>query len=596
VTQTTIDFARIDAILDEHRRDPKELVQVLRKVQTIHGFIPPSVNTHISRALKLPPAQVHGVVEFYHFLSSSYEGQYRVWIADNITDRMLGNEHILTRLCERLLVRRGQTREDGRVSIDYTSCTGMCDQGPAAFVAGRPITRLTPRRADEMARLIEKKVPVTDWPKDWFRVDDNIQRRDLTLNTAVEAGAALRVALQRGGDAILKELQTSGLRGRGGAGFVAATKWRFCRDAPWNPKYVTCNADEGEPGTFKDRVLLTSYADLVIEGMTLCGLVVGAQQGFIYLRGEYEYLFQHLQDVLQRRRAAGLLGPDIEGSGKAFDVTVHLGAGAYVCGEETALVESLEGKRGIPRIRPPFLATHGYQRYPTVNSNVETFAQATQIAVQGGAWFAAAGTEKSKGTKLLSVSGDVAKPGIYEYPWGVSVQQVCDDAGAKGEILAVQVGGPSGTLIGAQELTRLVAYEDLPTGGSFMVFNTTRDILAIVHNFARFFARESCGFCTPCRVGTQVLRRTVDKLVAGHGTEYDLMEIEEIGRLVKGMSHCGLGQTAANHLLDSLKRFRDRYEARLASREFVPGFDLDGALAEARALTGRDDMGAHLAR
>jgi [NiFe] hydrogenase diaphorase moiety large subunit len=324
--------------------------------------------------------------------------------------------------------------------------------------------------------------------------------------------------------------------------------------------------------------------------------VIGAERGFIYLRGEYEYLHQHLTEVLWRRRADGLLGDDLLGSGRKFDVEVHLGAGAYICGEENALVESLEGKRGIPRVRPPFLATHGYLQHPTANNNVETFVQAAQIAVQGGAWFAAAGTEKSKGTKLLSVSGDVERPGIYEYPWGVSVERVCADAGAVGDILAVQVGGPSGTMIDASELGRLVAYEDLPTGGSFMVFNTTRDVLDIVRNFARFFARESCGFCTPCRVGTQILRRTVEKLVDGHGTEIELGECEEIGRLVKTMSHCGLGQTAANHILDSLKRFRDRYEARLAVRHFVPDFDLDSALAEARALTGRDDALAHLAR
>jgi [NiFe] hydrogenase diaphorase moiety large subunit len=316
----------------------------------------------------------------------------------------------------------------------------------------------------------------------------------------------------------------------------------------------------------------------------------------VYLRGEYEYLHAHLLQVLWRRRAEGLLGEDVLGSGRRFDVEIHLGAGAYVCGEENALVESLEGKRGIPRVRPPFLATHGYIQHPTANNNVETFVQAAQIAVKGGAWFAASGTEKSKGTKLLSVSGDVERPGIYEYPWGVSVERVCADAGATGAILAVQVGGPSGAMIDATELARLVAYEDLPTGGSFMVFNTTRDILDIVRNFARFFARESCGFCTPCRVGTQILRRTVEKIVDGHGTAIELGECEEIGRLVKGMSHCGLGQTAANHILDSLKRFREQYEARLAVRHFVPDFDVDSALAEARALTGRDDALAHLAR
>jgi [NiFe] hydrogenase diaphorase moiety large subunit len=586
----------LDAILDEYHRDPHNLVQILRRVQAACGGISPRQRTRIGHALGVPPAQVHGVVEFYHFMSTSPEGKVRIRVSDNITDRMLGNEAVMSRLTERLRVRRGALRDDGRVSVDYTSCTGMCDQGPAALVNGLAVTRLTPERTLELARLVDMDAPLKLWPQEWFHVDDNVRRADLTLSTPVPPGAAIRAALEKGPDAILREIQLAGLRGRGGAGFGTAMKWKMCREAPWTPRYVTCNADEGEPGTFKDRVLLQSWADLVIEGMTLCGLVIGAEKGFVYLRGEYEYLEPHLLQVLWRRRADGLLGSDVLGSGRTFDVELHLGAGAYICGEENALVESLEGKRGIPRVRPPFLATHGYLQHPTANNNVETFVQAAQIAVMGGAWFSAVGTEKSKGTKLLSVSGDVTTPGIYEYPWGVSVQQVLADAGATGEPLAVQVGGPSGTMIAASELARLVAYEDLPTGGSFMVFNTTRDILDIVRNFARFFARESCGFCTPCRVGTQILRRTVEKIVDGHGTEIELGECEEIGRIVKSMSHCGLGQTAANHILDSLKRFREHYEARLAVRHFVPDFDLDGALAEARALTGRDDALAHLAR
>jgi [NiFe] hydrogenase diaphorase moiety large subunit len=590
------DLATVDRILDEHHRDPLALVQVLRRVQSELGCVPPAVRMHVSRVLQLPPAQVHGVVDFYHFMSSTPRGRYEVWLSDNITDRMLGSEAIMARLCERLRVRRAEPRADGRAWVDYTSCTGMCDQGPAALVNGLACTRLTAERVDELARLVDADAPVATWPREWFQVDDNIRRRDLTLGTAIDRGAGLKAVLQHGADAVLREVQASGLRGRGGAGFGCGLKWKLCREAPWTPRYVTCNADEGEPGTFKDRVLLTSFADLVLEGMTVCALVVGADQGFIYLRAEYEYLHRHLLDVLARRRSDGLLGENVLGSGRRFDVSVHVGAGSYVCGEENALVESLEGKRGVPRVRPPFLATHGYLRHPTVNNNVETFAQAAQIAVMGAAWFAAAGTEKSKGTKLLSVSGDVAVSGVYEYPWGVSVRRVCEEAGAVGEILAVQVGGASGAMIAADELDRLVAYEDLPTGGSFMVFNTGRDILAIVQNFARFFARESCGFCTPCRVGTQILRRTVEKIVAGHGSELELGECEEIGRIVKSMSHCGLGQTAANAMLDSLQRFRDRWEARLGTRDFVPDFDLDGALAEARALTGRDDALAHLER
>ena len=591
-----IDVAAIDAILADVHGDPLQLVQVLRRVQALYGCVPATARSHIGHALKLPPAQVHGVAEFYHFLSSTPQGEYRVRLSDNITDRMQGNAALMERLTSVLGVKRAETRADGRVSVDYTSCTGMGDQGPAALVNGVPLTRLDAARVDDLARRIEASEPLAAWPREWFTVDDNIRRRDLLLGNDIMPGAPVRALLQRGADAIMRELNTSGLRGRGGAGFNTYLKWKFCRETPWTPRYVTCNADEGEPGTFKDRVLLSSYPDLVIDGMTICGLIIGAELGFIYLRGEYEYLYPRLLEVLARRRREKMLGSDILGRGRTFDIQVHLGAGAYVAGEETALIESLEGRRAVPRIRPPFLATHGYLQHPTANNNVETFAQAAQIAVMTGAWFASAGTEKSKGSKLLSVSGDVTAPGIYEYPWGVSVRDVLAEAGASPELLAVQVGGASGTLVAPAEFDRKLAFEDIATGGSFMVFDASRDILEIVRNFARFFARESCGFCTPCRVGTQVLLRGVEKICAGHGTPYDLEELEEIGGIVKAMSHCGLGQTAPNPVLDSLKKFRDAWEDRLASREFVPGFDLDGALAEARTLTGRDDALAHLAR
>jgi [NiFe] hydrogenase diaphorase moiety large subunit len=247
----------------------------------------------------------------------------------------------------------------------------------------------------------------------------------------------------------------------------------------------------------------------------------------------------------------------------------------------------------VPRNRPPFPVTHGYLGQPTVVNNVETFAAAAHIALRGSAWFRAVGTEKSAGSKILSVSGDCAAPGIYEYPFGVSIQQVLDDCRAK-DVQAVQVGGPSGTLINQAKFNRKLGFEDLPTGGSFMVFGQGRDLLAIIGNFAHFFAHESCGFCTPCRVGTTLLKNGLDKVASGHGTRYDLDEMQRMGMLVKRRSHCGLGQTAANPILDSLQRFPHIYEQRLVHRDFVPHFDLDAALEEARQVTHRDDAAAHL--
>jgi [NiFe] hydrogenase diaphorase moiety large subunit len=400
-----------------------------------------------------------------------------------------------------------------------------------------------------------------------------------------------------GPTALLDEIKHAGLRGRGGAGFLTGLKWEACRNAPLAPgqqRFVVCNADEGEPGTFKDRVLLTRQADLVFEGMTVAAYAVGARRGFLYLRGEYRYLLEPLQAVLARRREAGLLGRDILGiPGADFDIEIHLGAGAYVCGEESALIESLEGKRGTPRNRPPFPVTNGYLDQPTLVNNVETFASAALIALNGGDWYRAIGTGKSAGTKILSVSGDCARPGVYEYPFGVSVAEVLADCGAA-DTQAVQVSGPSGICLGAEEFARRIAFEDVPTAGAFMVFDRTRDMFEVARNFVHFFAHESCGFCTPCRVGTSLLRNLMDKLHGGHGSPYDFAEIERLNRLLQSMSHCGLGHTACNPVLDTIARFRPAYARRLEHEDYTPAFDLDRALAPARRMTGRDDPGAHL--
>jgi [NiFe] hydrogenase diaphorase moiety large subunit len=359
---------------------------------------------------------------------------------------------------------------------------------------------------------------------------------------------------------------------------------------------VVCNADEGEPGTFKDRVLLTRHADTVFEGMTTAAFVLGARRGFLYLRGEYRYLLEPLQAVLARRRAQGLLGVAILGhAGLDFDIQIHLGAGAYVCGEESSLIESLEGKRGTPRIRPPFPVESGYLEQPTVVNNVETFCAAAQIAQHGGAWWAGVGTERSSGTKIHSVCGDCERPGVYEYPFGVSIEQVLHDCGAT-STQAVQVGGPSGVCLAPHEFGRRIGFEDVPTAGALMVFGMHRDMFEVARGFAQFFAHESCGFCTPCRVGTELIVHRMDKLAAGHGSLFDEAELRELEGLLHGATHCGLGATAANPLRDTLARFRPAYERRLQSPNFVPGFDLDAELAPARRATGRDDALAHLSR
>ena len=589
----------VSDVLARHRHDGTRLMQILREVQEAHGWLPPEALTHIATGIGWPRVRVVSTAGFYGFFHTVPMGDYRILWSDNITDRFAGNEALIAQMCSRLWVEQGRVSEDGLVSVDTTSCTGMCDQGPALLVNYRAVTNMTAQRVDAMAELIRARTPVAEWPAEWFEVRDNIRRKDALLDHGLVPGEALAAAMAHSPQALLEEFRASGLRGRGGAGFSTALKWEACRHAPVHEqngaRYIVCNADEGEPGTFKDRVLLTSYADLVFEGMAIAGYVVGAKKGLLYLRGEYRHLLEPLNSALAARRSAQLLGNKVLDRAEFdFDIEIHLGAGAYVCGEESALIESLEGKPGKPRIRPPFPVTHGYLGQPTAVNNVETLAAACLVAKHGGAGYAAIGTPKSAGTKLLSVSGDVERPGIYEYPFGVTVQQVLEDCGITSCTQAVQVSGPSGVTLGQSELGRRIAFEDIPTAGAFTVFDCTRDMFEVARNFAHFFAHESCGFCTPCRVGTAIVARLMDKLAAGHGSPYDIDEMFRMHRLMQGASHCGLGNSACNPMFDTLNKFRPAYERRLKSLEYEPAFDLDAALSRARQMTGRDDRDAHL--
>jgi [NiFe] hydrogenase diaphorase moiety large subunit len=582
-------------VLARHAHDPTLLVQVLRELQAELGWLPPQALAEVAHGLRLTLAHVQGVAGFYRFFHTQPVGRYRVLFSDNATDRMLGSEALLADLCARLGLQRGQVGVDGLVSVDTTSCTGLCDQGPAVLVNHHHVvTRLDAERIAQMADLIRARVPVPQWPAEWFRIDDQVRRADVLLAAPPPAGAALAAALALGPEGMLAQMQASGLRGRGGAGFATAQKWSLCRAAAGPQRVVVCNADEGEPGTFKDRVLLTRHADEVFEGMTIAAWVVGAQQGLVYLRGEYRYLLEPLQAVLQRRRAQGLLGTTLQGrAGFDFDITLHVGAGAYVCGEESALIESLEGQRGVPRIRPPFPVERGYLGRPTTVNNVETFCAATHIALHGGAWWAGIGTPRSTGTKIHSVSGDCERPGLYEYPFGTRIARILEDCGAR-DTQAVQVGGPSGACVSVSEFGRRIAFEDVPTAGAFMVFDRSRDMFEVARNFAHFFAHESCGFCTPCRVGTELVARRMDKLAAGRGSRHDMDVLLELDGLLHQATHCGLGGAACNPLRDTVLKFRPAYERRLQSLHFEPGFDLDAELSAARAATGRNDAGAHL--
>ena len=387
-----------------------------------------------------------------------------------------------------------------------------------------------------------------------------------------EPDKGLAAALGMTPAALIDFVKESGLKGRGGAGFTTGLKWQFAAAAPapseaaiqaaGTAKYVVCNADEGEPGTFKDRVILTDYADLVFEGMTIAGYAIGAAKGVLYLRGEYTYLVPPLKEKLQARRDKGLLGKSVLGKdGFDFDIEIRMGSGAYVCGEETALIESLEGYRGEPRNRPPFPVDTGLGGKATTVNNVETLAWVPLVLSRGADWWKSLGTERSTGLKLFSISGDCAAPGVYEFPFGITVADLLKAVGGE-DAKAVQVGGASGTCVPANDFGRTIAFEDLSTGGSVIVFGPQRDMLKVAKNFMEFFVEESCGQCTPCREGNEVLLEGIEMLEFGECSTSYLKELVKLGETMQVASKCGLGQSSPNAFLSIVENFRDELMGR----------------------------------
>ena len=390
------------------------------------------------------------------------------------------------------------------------------------------------------------------------------QGNALTYAT-IEPDVGLKAALAMSRADIIDTVSESGLKGRGGAGFPTGMKWNFCAAEKADLKYIICNADEGEPGTFKDRVILSRYADLVFEGMTIGGRAIGATLGIVYLRAEYTYLRPHLNEVIKKRRERGLLGRSVMGvDGFDFDIIVAMGAGAYVCGGETALIESLEGFRGEPRNRPPFPAVAGLLNNPTVVNNVETLASVAAIFARGTEWFRAFGTDKSTGYKLFSVSGDCENPGVYEFPWGITIADLLKEVGGEGA-KAVQIGGASGVCVPARDFARRLAFEDIPTGGSVMVIGPQRDILHVAENFLEFFVEESCGQCTPCRLGNPQMLKAVRLLEEGACPPRFLADVKALAETMTVASKCGLGQTSPSAFLSILEGFEDEIRDRAPS-------------------------------
>lgn len=587
-------------ICEAYANDPHRLLDILRDIQDRFRCISRETMKSVARETDLSEIEVEGVASFYAFLSVEPKGRVSIRLCDDIVDRFAGLEDVTEAFEKELGLKVGETSADGAFSLEYTPCIGMCDQAPAAMINDVVVTSLTPERAREIASaLIGGKTPedlvsqrfneLTPHERARRMVENNIRHAGAVLLGAVPQEAGLTKALALTPSQIIDTVEASGLRGCGGAGFGSGRKWRLAAEAAADGRVVICNADEGEPGTFKDRVLLTERPHLLIEGMTIAARAIGADTGILYLRGEYVYLREHLEEVLADRRARGLLGARILGvEGFDFDIRLQLGAGAYICGEEGALISSCEGLPGEPKTRPPFPVTRGYLGLPTVVNNVETFCHAARILDRGAKWFFDMGTEGSHGTKLFSVSGDCLNPGVYELPYGLSVRQLLEMAGGE-DAAAVLVGGPSGTMIARDTFDRRLTFDDLATGGAIIIFSSTRNILEIVEYYMSFFVHESCGYCTPCRVGNVFLQMAVAKFRKGLANPADIDYLRELSGTIIETSRCGLGMTSPNPILSTLENFPLVYSAMVKpSKDRIRAtFDIQSAISDARHLAKR---------
>jgi NADH-quinone oxidoreductase subunit F len=381
-----------------------------------------------------------------------------------------------------------------------------------------------------------------------------IDPKDIASYLAVDGFKALKKALKLPAEQVIAEVKTSGLRGRGGAGFPTGLKWELATKAAGDEKYVICNADEGEVGTFKDRYILENDPFSLIEGIAIAAYAIGAKKAFIYLRAEYHFLLDLVQNAIAQAKKKGFF--------EHIDIEVREGAGAYVCGEESALMDSIEGKRGEVRYRPPFPPTSGLWGKPTIINNVETLTNIPRIILNGADWFTKMGTERSKGTKVFSVSGDVAKPGVYELVLGSPLRELLKLAKAE-KVKAVQIGGATGKIIPYAMIDAPLSFESVLGAGAITVFAENRDIVDIVTKTMGFLAEESCGKCTPCREGTEVMAETMERLARGEGSKKDLKIMKELAETMMLCSMCGLGQAAPIPVVDSLEHFRDEYESRI---------------------------------
>jgi NADH-quinone oxidoreductase subunit F len=560
------------------------LLPVLHAIQRRVGWIGPGALNYVSKRLDIPPAEAFGVASFYGLFSTAPRPPRVLHVCDDIACQTRGAQCLCENL-ERVLGPAGSPGPDGKTTWLRTSCLGLCERAPAALlsVAGkRPWEKvIAPAEATALIDLLrgEGQEPLETTP-DSFRAEISVPQsgqpglRLLRRIGRCDPGSlddyrahggyeALRAALAMGWDWVVREVVASKLVGRGGAAFPAGRKW----DPANRPRYLVCNADESEPGTFKDRIVMEGDPFALIEAMTIAGFATGCEQSYLYVRGEYPLALERLSEAIAIAHRRGFLGSNILGQGLRFDIQMYKGAGAYICGEETALFNSIEGYRGEPRSKPPFPTQAGLFGKPTVINNVETLINVLEIVREGSEGFAAVGTPHSTGSKLFCVSGHVVRPGVYEAPFGTTLREIIELAGGvagSGRLQAVLLGGAAGTVVSPQELDTPLTFEGTRAigaalgSGVVMLFDDTIDLRKILLRIAAFFHDESCGQCVPCRIGAVRQEEALARLSSGHplgSVEEEILRLKEIGQVMRDSSICGLGQTASSAAESALRRW-----------------------------------------
>ncbi len=567
------------------------VIPMMMYAQDEYGHLSDEILGEIARRLDMNMTEVTETLEYYSMLRRKPAGKFHVQVCTNISCQLRGGFEIMAHVEKRLGIGNRQTTPNGIFSLEEVECIGACSGAPAMQVNYDFYEDLTPSKVDAIldqfaAGRKPAPVPVISGalhephPAEVRVISQRFGIRDsrtLKVYEQNEGYAALKKALKdMTPDQIIDEMKKSNLRGRGGAGFPTGMKWAFVPKNSPKPKYVVANADESEPGTSKDRPLMEMDPHALIEGMVIAGKAIGSHQGYIYVRGEYRYILDIVDAAIEEAYKAGYLGKNILGTGFDFEVCTHTGAGAYECGEETALLDSLEGKRGYPRIKPPFPATAGLYQCPTVVNNVETLSTVPLIIRKGGDWYSSLGVPKNGGTRLYSISGHVNNPGIYELPLGFNLNRMINEVAggiANGRKLkAVIPGGSSCPLLSAEECDVAMDYDSVAKIGSMLgsgglvVIDDQTCMVDVARRIMHFYAHESCGWCIPCREGTAWLRKMLDRFHEGGGRTEDIPLIDEVSENMLGKTHCALGDAAALPTMSIVRKWRNEFEDHLKGK------------------------------